>query len=159
VADAARTRLERAEAFSYRRDPLVPPFADDKALIVYDGVCVLCSHAMRTIARRDSNGHYRFANAQSPVGQALLRHYGLDPDTVETVLLIERGRAYGKLDMVARVAARLGGIYRGLQLFAILPRSAQDWCYDRVANNRYRLFGRTDVCMMPDSEWRGRVID
>ncbi len=154
-----RAKLAAAEPFSYRRDPLVPPFPDDKALIVYDGVCVLCSHLMQAIARRDTAGYYRFTSAQSPLGQALSQHYGLDTETLETVLLIEQGRPWAKFDMVTRVAARLGGIYRGLQLFAILPRAAQDGCYDRLARDRYRLFGRSDVCMLPDPSWRARVIE
>ena len=152
------SRLGERVAYSYRHDPSVPPFPDDKALIVYDGVCVLCSHTMRTIARRDTAAHYRYTSAQEPLGQALFRHYRLDASDFETVLLVENGRAFGKLDMVTRVAARLGGLYRGFQLFAILPSAAQDWCYDSIAKNRYRLFGRTRVCMMPDPSWLNRVI-
>ncbi len=154
-----RDGLIQAPPYSYRNDPAVPPFPDDKALIVYDGVCVLCSTTMRTIAARDTAGHYRFASGQSALGQALFRHYRLDPESFETVLLIEHGLAYGKLDMVRRVAGQLGGAYRALQVFAILPSAVQDWCYDRIAKNRYRLFGRTDVCMLPDPSWRNRVIE
>jgi predicted DCC family thiol-disulfide oxidoreductase YuxK len=153
------TRLAEAGAYSYRRDPAVPPFPDDKPLIVHDGVCVLCSTAMRVIARRDRQARYRYASAQSMLGQALFRHYGLDPASFETVLLLDDGRAYGKLDMARRIAARIGGIYRGFGLFAVLPGALQDWCYDRIAKNRYRLFGRSDSCILPDPSWRARVID
>lgn len=154
-----RTNLQRMAPFSYRSDPSVPPFPDDKALIVYDGVCVLCSVTMRTIAARDTAGHYRYVSGQSTLGQALYRHYQLDPTNFETVLLIDNGNAYGKFDMLRRVARRLGGAYRALLVFAILPTAVQDWCYDLIAKNRYRLFGRMDVCMVPDPSWRSRVIE
>jgi predicted DCC family thiol-disulfide oxidoreductase YuxK len=163
MAAAARgrvsERLGRRAAYSYRDDPSVPPFPDDKAVIVYDGVCILCSTAMRAIARRDTAGRYRFISGQSALGQALFRHYELEPGDFETVLLIEDGRAWGKLDMVRRVAAGIGGAWRLFGLFSILPGGAQDWCYDRIAKNRYRLFGRSDVCMVPDASWRLRVIE
>jgi hypothetical protein len=98
MAAAARgrvsERLGRRKAYSYRGDASVPPFPDDKAVIVYDGVCVLCSAAMRTIARRDTAGRYRFIIGQSALGQALFRHYGLEPGDFETVLLIEDGGAW-----------------------------------------------------------------
>jgi predicted DCC family thiol-disulfide oxidoreductase YuxK len=152
-------RLAAAVAYSYRADSAVPQFDDGRALIVYDGVCVLCSGAMRAIARRDRDGVFQFASAQSPLGRALFVHYGLDPVAFETVLLIRDGHAFGKLDMTLEVARVLGGPWRLFGLFRPLPRRLQDVAYDLVAKNRYRLFGRTATCLRPDASWRGRVID
>lgn len=152
-------RLAKFAAFSYRGDPAVPAFPDDRPVIVYDGVCMLCAAAMRDIARRDTTGRYRFVAGQSALGRALFRHYRLDADEFETVLLIENGRCYGKLEMARRLARDLGGSWRLFQLFAPLPGRVRDWCYDRVAKNRYRLFGRSDVCMAPDASWRSRLIE
>ena len=155
-------KLAERPAYSYRHEQSVPKFPDDHPAIVYDGVCVLCSRSMRIIARGDHAGRYRYISAQSALGQALFRQYGLDPAEFETVLLIEDGRAYGKFDMIARVAANLGGVYRllsALRLMQVLPGRVQDWCYDRIAKNRYRVFGRSDVCIMPDMSWRDRVIE
>ena len=114
---------------------------------------------MRSIATRDHNGHFHFARAQSPLGQALFRHYKIDPVQFETVLLISNGKAYGKLDMTREVARVLGGPWRLFALLQPLPRWLQDKAYDAIAQNRYRLFGRTETCMLPDASWRARVID
>jgi predicted DCC family thiol-disulfide oxidoreductase YuxK len=95
----------------------------------------------------------------SKLGQALFRHYELDAQTFETNLLLVEGRAYGKLDSVIVAGAQLGGVWRALAVLRVLPRSVADWLYDRVARNRYRLFGRTEHCMMPPPEWRDRLID
>ena len=155
-------RLARHQAYSYRQDPKVPAFPDDHPVIVYDGVCVLCSRSMRIIARGDRAGRYRYISAQSPLGQALFAHYGLDVGQFETVLLIEAGRAHGKLDAITRISGNLNGVYRTLgvlRVMRVLPGRLQDWCYDAVAKNRYSLFGRTDACIMPDASWRARVIE
>ena len=93
-------RLAGKAPYSYRSDPSVPPFPDDSALLVFDGVCVLCSATARFILKRDRAQRFRFATAQSPLGQALFRHYGLDAQTFETNLVLFEGRAYGKLDTV-----------------------------------------------------------
>jgi predicted DCC family thiol-disulfide oxidoreductase YuxK len=161
MAASARIAAQLAahDAYSYRRDAAVPAFADDAPLIVYDGVCVLCSAAMRWIATSDRRARYRYASAQSDLGQALFRHYRLDPVNFETVLLIENGRAYGKLDMACRVSQEIGGPWRIFSALGLLPGRVQDWCYDRIAKNRYRLFGQRDVCIMPDASWRARVIN
>jgi predicted DCC family thiol-disulfide oxidoreductase YuxK len=152
-------RLAALPAFSYRDDPAVPTFADDRPIIVYDGVCILCSKSMRRIANADRRQQFRFMSAQSSVGQAVFRHYSLDPNDFETVLLLDQGRAYGKFDAIARIGTGLGGVYRAAAAVRVAPGRVQDWAYDAIAKNRYRIFGRTDQCMMPDASWRSRVIE
>ena len=151
-------RLVEARPYSYRDDPSVPRFPDDKGLIVFDGVCVLCTGFARFVLTRDRDFAFRLTTAQSPLGQALFRHYGLDTETYETNLVLIDGRAHAKLDTVVAVAQRLGGPWRLLWTLRLLPRPVADWIYDRVAQNRYRLFGRTDACMLPPPEWRARFL-
>jgi hypothetical protein len=81
-----------ASDFSYRNDPAVPRFDDSKAVFVFDGICVLCSTGVSWIMRNDKHGRVNFATAQSPLGQALYRHYGVEIDG--SYLLVEGGRAY-----------------------------------------------------------------
>jgi predicted DCC family thiol-disulfide oxidoreductase YuxK len=151
-------RLAAMPPYSYRRDPAVPAFPDDKALVVFDGVCVLCSGFAKFVLKRDKTFAFRLTTAQSALGQALYRHYGLDTETFETNLVIADGRAHGKLDSVAVTGERLGGSWRALGLLRLLPRGLADWLYDRVAQNRYALFGRREHCMLPLPQWRERFL-
>ena len=151
--------LAKRPPYSYRLDATVPRFADGKPLIVFDGICVLCSRFAEFVARRYRDHKFRFTAAQSPLGQALFAHYGLDPVNFETNLLIEDGVALGKFDAFARIVPRLGGPCRMAVAVRILPRPIADWLYDRIALNRYRLFGRRDACVVPGPNWQGRVID
>lgn len=111
------------------------------------------------VLKRDAAFAFRLTTAQSPLGQALFRHYGLDTETFETNLVVIDGRAYAKLDSVIEVCRRLGGAARLLTALRLLPRPLADWTYDRIARNRYTLFGRTDRCMIPEPAWRDRFID
>ncbi len=113
---------------------------------------------MRTIARND-DGTHRFIAAQSPTGRALFIHFGLDPDTFETVLLLDDGKAYAKLDAILGIARPMRGVWRAASVLRFLPRSLADRLYDGIAKNRYRLFGRYDTCIVPDAAWRSRVIE
>jgi predicted DCC family thiol-disulfide oxidoreductase YuxK len=159
AAASLSQRLSEAAPYSYRTEPAVPPFPDDKALIVFDGVCVLCTGWVRFVIERDEAQAFRFATTQSALGQALFRHYGLDTETFETNLVLVDGRAYGKLDSVVAVGACLGSGWRLLAVLRAIPRPVADWLYDRIAKNRYSLFGRTDACMIPPPEWHARFID
>jgi predicted DCC family thiol-disulfide oxidoreductase YuxK len=152
-------RLAQAAPYSYRTDPQVPPFPDDKGLIVFDGVCVLCTGFASFVLKRDTGFAFRLTTAQSPLGQALFRHYGLDTETYETNLVLVGGRPHAKLDTVIVVGRHIGGIWKALSLLRLLPRPLADWVYDRVAQNRYALFGRTESCMIPPPEWRTRFIE
>jgi predicted DCC family thiol-disulfide oxidoreductase YuxK len=159
VTGRGSRRLAEATPYSYRADPAVPTFPDDKVLVVFDGVCVLCSGFAKFILKRDTVFAFRLTTAQSPLGQALYRHYGLDTQEFETNLVIADGRAHGKLDSVAVTGERLGGPWRTLALLRLLPRPLADWLYDRVARNRYALFGRADSCMIPPPRWRERFLE
>lgn len=158
-AAAFASRLAARPPYSYRDDPAVPPFPDDRPLIVFDGVCALCSGFVRFVVRHDHARAFRFVSAQSPLGQALMRHWHLDPVNYESNLLIVGGRAFGKMAAFVRIMHGLGGRWRLAGLVGMLPARAADWLYDRIALNRYRLFGRTQACMIPDPSWRDRLLD
>ena len=145
--------------YSWRDDDRVPAFPDDRTLIVFDGVCVLCSGFARFVARQDRDGQFLFTAAQSPLGQALYRHLGLDPVNFESNLLVLDGCVLGKMEAFSAIVMRLGWPWRLLAVAGWLPRPVGDWLYDRIARNRYRLLGRRDRCVVPDAAWRERVIE
>ncbi len=151
-------RSDGARPYAYRDDPTVPAFDDSGPVAFMDGDCVLCTRAARLIARMDHARAFKICPVQSDLGQAVLRHFGLDPQSPESWLYLADGRGFTSLDAVIRVAERLGGCGRLLRLLRILPRSVQDWLYRRVARNRYRLFGKTDMCAAPDPGLRDRLI-
>jgi predicted DCC family thiol-disulfide oxidoreductase YuxK len=146
-------------AYSYRDDPGVPAFADARPLIVFDGVCILCHGFARFIARVDTARLFQFTHAQSPLGQGFFRHYGLDPVTFETNLLVADGKAYGKLAAFSQIMRRLGWPWSAIgQIVRVVPAVIGNPAYDIVARNRYRLFGRHEFCAIPDASWRQRLI-
>lgn len=145
--------------FSYRDDPTVPSFDDGGPVAFLDGDCVLCSAGARLIARFDRKREFKLCRVQSPTGRAVFRHFGLDPDDPDSWLYLVDGRAYTSLDAIIRIGARVGGVGWLLQVFRMTPRPAQDWLYRRVARNRYRLFGRGDICAIPDVELRKRLLE
>jgi predicted DCC family thiol-disulfide oxidoreductase YuxK len=139
-------------------DPSPPP-----AIIVFDGVCVLCNGWVRFLLRHDRRARYRFAAMQGTVGRRLLIDNGLDPDDPISFLLVEYDlgaapRVSTDSDAVRRVLAGLGGAWRLATLSAVLPRALRDRLYRAVARNRYRWFGRHDVCVVPSEEDAGRFL-
>lgn len=150
--------LRDRPAHSYRDDPAVPAFPDDKPIIVFDGHCVLCSGWARFVVRHDPGGRFRLLAAQSRLGDALYRHYGLDPVEFETNLLLQDGRAFVQADGLVRMAVGLGAPWSAAALLRVLPRAWQDRLYELLARNRFRLFGRLEACYLPSPAEAGRFL-
>jgi predicted DCC family thiol-disulfide oxidoreductase YuxK len=128
-------------------------------ILVFDGVCVLCSHWVGFVLRHDRRGLYRFAAMQTATGRKLLGEHGMDPDDPTSLLLLEQGRGYTDTDAIVRVLSSFGGLWKiASALMAIVPRFARDRLYRWVARNRYRLFGTHDVCIVPSAHSADRFL-
>jgi predicted DCC family thiol-disulfide oxidoreductase YuxK len=126
-------------------------------LIVFDGVCVLCSGWVQFLIRRDRDEIFRFTPIQSTYGGDLAAKLGIDREAPESNAVIFGGTAYFKFDSVMQALGRLPR-WRWLRAFAIVPRPLRDWIYDRIAKNRYRMFGKTESCMMPTPSLMRRFV-
>ncbi len=146
------------ERFSFRDDPAVPKFDVPDYFTVMDANCGLCAKGAAWIARNDAEEKFRIVPVQSTLGAALLRHYDMDPDDPLSWLYIEKGRAHTSLDAIVRVGTELGGIWKMLVVFNVLPRGAQDYLYGIIARNRYRILGRKSFCDMPDPRIQTRLL-
>ena len=149
--------IERG-AYSYRGDDTIPAFEDRGPVVFMDGGCALCTRGARIITRLDRAGEFRICPIQSALGRGVLTHYGLDPDAPESWLYLADGKAYASLDAMIRAGTRLGGWGRTLRILKILPARVQDWLYRRIARNRYRLFGRANMCDLPDRDLKRRLL-
>lgn len=134
-----------------------------KPLIVFDGICHLCTGFVHFVIRRDKAGLFQFLPAQSPRGEALYARLGLKSGASEiqdwdSNLLVIEGRVYTELDAFIEIARRFGGLWRLMPILYVITRPLRDWLYRRVARNRYRWFGKRDACYLPTPELASRFL-
>jgi predicted DCC family thiol-disulfide oxidoreductase YuxK len=146
-------------SYSFKNDPDVPPHDHDKGLVVFDHECIFCSSFIRFVFAHDPSGRFLFTAAQSPLGQALYRHYGLDPTDFSTNLVIVDGILHTKMDAFATAMRCLGFPWSLIAVVNAVPQRLANAAYDLIAKNRYRLFGRYETCLVPSKELRARVIE
>lgn len=151
-------RGHMSKPFSFRLDHQVPTFDDAAPLAVMDAECAICSWGARMIHRLDRSGSVRICPVQTPLGAALMRHYGLDPSDPATWLFIDAGVAHQDFDAVVHAACSFGGWGRLAAVLLILPKPLRDWLYRRLARNRYAIFGRGDMCALPDPAFQKRLL-
>ena len=147
-----------AEPYSYRRDPSVPAFADDRPIIIFDGHCALCSGWVRFVLRHDRTAAFRLLPAQTALGVALYRHYRLDPQDYETNILIADGIAFFKSESAIGMLERLGAPWSAARVLRLLPASLRDRLYEIVARNRLRWFGRREQCLISAPRYEDRFL-
>lgn len=128
------------------------------AIILFDGVCNFCNGSVNFIIERDRKNYFKFAPLQSEIGQKLLGENGIDKTETDSVILIENGKAYTHSTAALKVANKLDGAWSWLYAFIIIPKPLRDFFYKTFAKYRYKLFGKTDACMMPTPEIRARFL-
>jgi predicted DCC family thiol-disulfide oxidoreductase YuxK len=147
------------KAFSYREDASVPDFPDDRPIIIFDGHCVLCSRFARFVLRHDRRAVFRLMAAQTPLGQAIYRHYDLDPVNYESNVLLEEGRAWFKSEGTIRMFVHLGLPWSLARVLRLVPRGMLDRLYSVIARNRLRWFGSQSVCFLADPKHKDRFLE
>ncbi|MFJ5964737.1 thiol-disulfide oxidoreductase DCC family protein [Bacillus sp. NPDC093026] len=127
-------------------------------LILFDGVCHICSGAVQFVIKHDPNERMMFASLQSDIGQLILKEHGLPINQFDSFIYIEEGTLYKKSTGVLKAARHLKGIYQWSYLLLAIPRPIRDWIYQLIAKNRYKWFGQRTSCMVPTPNIKKRFL-
>jgi len=128
-------------------------------VILFDGVCNLCSGSVQFIINRDPSGIFRFATLQSETGKNLVSKFDLPNDKPAAIILVENSEYYLRSTAALRILQRLGSIWQLLYVFILIPRPIRDYFYDIVARNRYKWYGKRAQCMIPSEDIKGRFLE
>jgi len=127
-------------------------------LVLFDGVCNFCNSSINFVIDHDSQKRFKFASLQSEVGQQYLAQFSRNKKDFDSVLLVKNGRVFEKSDAALHIARHLDGAWKWLYFLRWVPRVVRDRIYDLVAKNRYRIFGKSDACRLPNPELRERFL-
>jgi predicted DCC family thiol-disulfide oxidoreductase YuxK len=123
---------------------------------LFDATCLLCSGAVRYVLKHEMNPGMRFVAIQSADGRKLAMQYQIDPDDPLSFLFVDGGTGYTASDGVFQLLTHVSGWARLLRVFRVVPKAVRDPVYYWIARHRYRVFGRSDNCMVPDPAVRDR---
>jgi len=144
--------------------PQGPLHGEALHLVLYDGVCGLCSRLLQFLLTHDRRGVFAFASLQSATGQAMLERYRQDSRDLTSFYVVANyrtpdSRLFMRSDAALFVASELAWLWKAMRLVRLVPKGVRDRVYDLVARNRYRVFGRYEQCLMPRPEFRSRFVD
>ena len=127
-------------------------------IVLFDGLCNLCSGTVQFIVAHDRRGYFRFASLQSRAGQELLAAHNVSDDAMGSVVFIDGSRVYRRSEAALRIARRLDSPWPLCYLAMLIPRALRDAFYNLIARHRYRWFGQHDSCWLPSPELRSRFL-
>ena len=89
----------------------------------------------------------------------MLKKYNLPADTFNSFMLIEGEELYTRSSGALRMLKHIGGGWKLLYAFIIVPKFIRDAVYNLISQNRYRWFGKKVACWLPKPEWKERFLD
>jgi predicted DCC family thiol-disulfide oxidoreductase YuxK len=131
---------------------------NDKPVIVFDGVCNLCSGSVQFILKRDKEKRFSFASLQSNFGQDLLKQFDLPTNTFNSFILFQEGKIFTRSTAALKMFSQLKN-WGWVKIFWIVPKFIRDGVYNLIAKNRYKWFGKKEECWVPTPELKARFLD
>ncbi|WP_375324223.1 thiol-disulfide oxidoreductase DCC family protein [Flagellimonas sp. GZD32] len=128
-------------------------------IVLFDGVCNLCSGFVQFVIKREKDSLITFASLQSSEGQKLLNDYGVDSSATDSIVFIANKKAFIKSRAFFEIIKHLKNPWPFIGVFSILPVKVTDVAYDIIARNRYRLLGKKESCWLPSKSISGRFLD
>ncbi len=135
-----------------------PNIGLNDCVILFDGVCKLCNAWAQFIIKYDRKKRFKLCSVQSLEGQSILRHFNMPTEYFDTMLYVQGAHCFEKSDAFLNVMNRLGFPWGMLCVLRVIPPVLRNWLYDRIALNRYSLFGKYDNCMLPSKENENRFL-
>lgn len=121
-------------------------------IVLFDGDCILCNKAVQFIIRRDPGNIFKFASLQSDYGKSIINNISRNSSDLNSIVLIENNNYFFKSAAVKNIIKELSGyalLYRILEVF---PNFLLDYLYSFIAKIRYSIVGKTDRCILYQSE-------
>ena len=127
-------------------------------VILFDGVCNLCNGFVQFIIKRDPQAQIKFAALQSDAAKELLFAYNIDVKDLKTVIFIANNKVYTHSDAALQIAKYLGGAWPLARVLLIVPKFIRNGIYRFIAKNRYRWFGKSEQCVLPNPKLKNRFL-
>lgn len=128
-------------------------------IILFDGVCNLCNSSVNFIIKHDPEAQFLFASLQSDAAKKLLLQHNSKKITLNSIILIEKGKIYKKSTAALKIAKHLNGLYPITYIFILIPPFVRDFVYDYIAKNRYKWFGKKESCSIASPTLKNRFLD
>jgi len=130
----------------------------ERAIIFFDGVCNLCNASVQFVIKRDVKNYFMFSALQNEHAKQHLMEFRISPLDSNTILLLENGKLYTRSTAALRITRQLSGLWPMCYGLIIIPAFIRDAVYKTISKYRYKIWGRSETCMVPSPELKAKFL-
>lgn len=127
-----------------------------KRIVFFDGYCNLCNGSVNLLMKLDRNRKFLYASLQGETAKQIPE---IQAAGIESVIYFRSGEVHYRSEALLQIAKDLGGGFKLLLIFKLLPLKLRDGIYNWIANNRYKWFGKKDNCRLPNDDEKSLFLD
>lgn len=132
---------------------------DKKNIILFDGICNFCNQTVVFVLKRDRKGYFSFSSLQSNFGQNFLKAQGMPTHDFDSMIFVQGDKIYTESSAALQITKHLSGLWPVFSVFLLIPRPIRDYVYRLISKNRYKWFGKRDVCMVAPEGSADRFLE
>ena len=125
-------------------------YADNKIIVLFDGICNMCVWSVRFIIKRDVNDKFRLSSIQSEVGKKIISDKKIDLLKNDSIIVIDNDVILYRSNAVLFILRHLRTLLKIFLIFYIIPAPLRDLKYRIIAKIRYFFFGKRKKCVLPN---------
>lgn len=130
----------------------------ESSIILFDGHCNLCNRWVDFVIKRDPQMKFKFAAQQSEKGRQLLKDKSVNSTSSNSIILIHEQSIFDQSTAVLMIISQLQTPLKYIYFLRFIPRFIRDLFYTIIAKNRYRIFGKREICRVPKPSELNRFI-
>ena len=120
-----------------------------KDIIVFDGVCIICSKFFRWVLKNDRINIFMFTNIQS---NFYLKNKKINKSIDSILVITKNEEILYESEALNYILKKINKLMLIRFLIIITPNFISNFFYRIIAKNRYKIFGKKDSCYVPTEE-------
>ena len=123
----------------------------NQRIVFYDGYCVLCSRLIRFLMKRDKKKIFLYATLDKISDYSFISVNSENAKWMDSIVYARNANLYFYSDAGIKILSDLGGIWKIVSiLLHVFPKWIRDLIYKTIAKHRYKIFGKSNECALPD---------
>lgn len=111
-------------------------------IVFFDGICRFCNASINLLINLDQEKKLKFTSLQSDWAQDFLFKKLKKKTDFQTILYYHNGTFYEKSEAIFQIFRDLNKFVVLTSILRLIPQRLCDFLYERLAKNRYFLFGK-----------------
>lgn len=129
-----------------------------QSIVFFDGVCNLCNGFVQFVLKHEANSHFKFCSLQSDFAVNFFKEKQFISIGLDSVIVYENNQFYIESVAAFKIINKLKWPYKAIGVFSILPKFISNLIYKFIAKNRYKLFGKSNVCWVMTNNYKSRFL-